>query len=154
MYNVLIMYLKHCYWSLSWWRCSKNGNHPICEVEFELKQGAVKTLIHSNGLIVMSYGSMLEVKPKFTRIRKSRFTCCSRKKLDKNISAEQALKKIVENCFSYRIWLQLPITSPKLSICTCELTSFTQCNSSFFSMDLNPAWEEQIAALFRKLGVT
>nr|WP_302685366.1 CHAD domain-containing protein [Acinetobacter lactucae] len=81
--------------------------------------------------------------------------------LNKDITAEQALKKIVENCLEQFLPNMAVIAD---GVAEAEhihqaRVSLRRLRSAFkhfsgWSGELNPLWEEQIAELFRKLGDT
>lgn len=140
----------------------------ICEVEFELKQGAVKTLIQFAQQWINRYELWLDVRSKAERgnllaLGKAVSPAVHAKSLslDKNISAEQALKKIVENCLAQFLPNMAAIAdnvaeAEHIHQARVSLRRLRSALHHFsgWSDDLNPAWEEQIAALFRKLGNT
>ncbi|QXB45915.1 CYTH and CHAD domain-containing protein [Acinetobacter seifertii] len=140
----------------------------ICEVEFELKQGAVKTLIQFAQQWINRYELWLDVRSKAERgnllaLGKAVSPAVNAKNLslDKNISAEQALKKIVENCLGQFLPNMAAIAdnvaeAEHIHQARVSLRRLRSALHHFsgWSDDLNPAWEEQIAALFRKLGNT
>ncbi|ONN50432.1 metal-binding protein [Acinetobacter genomosp. 33YU] len=140
----------------------------ICEVEFELKQGAVKTLIQFAQQWINRYELWLDVRSKAERgnllaLGKAVSPAVHAKNLslDKNISAEQALKKIVENCLGQFLPNMAAIAdnvaeAEHIHQARVSLRRLRSALHHFsgWSDDLNPAWEEQIAALFRKLGNT
>ncbi|MDK4791635.1 MAG: CHAD domain-containing protein [Acinetobacter sp.] len=140
----------------------------ICEVEFELKQGAVKTLIQFAQQWINRYELWPDVRSKAERgnllaLGKAVSPAVHAKNLslDKNISAEQALKKIVENCLAQFLPNMAAIAdnvaeAEHIHQARVSLRRLRSALHHFsgWSDDLNPAWEEQIAALFRKLGNT
>ncbi|NUF52055.1 CYTH and CHAD domain-containing protein [Acinetobacter seifertii] len=140
----------------------------ICEVEFELKQGAVKTLIQFAQQWINRYELWLDVRSKAERgnllaLGKAVSPAVHAKNLslNKNISAEQALKKIVENCLGQFLPNMAAIAdnvaeAEHIHQARVSLRRLRSALHHFsgWSDDLNPAWEEQIAALFRKLGNT
>ncbi|PJF03964.1 CYTH and CHAD domain-containing protein [Acinetobacter seifertii] len=140
----------------------------ICEVEFELKQGAVKTLIQFAQQWINRYELWLDVRSKAERgnllaLGKAVSPAVHAKNLslDKNISPEQALKKIVENCLGQFLPNMAAIAdnvaeAEHIHQARVSLRRLRSALHHFsgWSDDLNPTWEEQIAALFRKLGNT
>ncbi|TEU29052.1 CYTH and CHAD domain-containing protein [Acinetobacter seifertii] len=140
----------------------------ICEVEFELKQGAVKTLIQFAQQWINRYELWLDVRSKAERgnllaLGKAVSPAVHAKNLslNKNISAAQALKKIVENCLGQFLPNMAAIAdnvaeAEHIHQARVSLRRLRSALHHFsgWSDDLNPAWEEQIAALFRKLGNT
>jgi len=140
----------------------------ICEVEFELKQGAVKTLIQFAQQWINRYELWLDVRSKAERgnllaLGKTVSPAVHAKSLslDKDISAAQALKKIVENCLGQFLPNMAAIAdgvaeAEHIHQARVSLRRLRSALHHFsgWSDDLNPAWEEQIAALFRKLGNT
>lgn len=140
----------------------------ICEVEFELKQGAVKTLIQFAHQWIDRYELWLDVRSKAERgnllaLGKAVSPAVHAKSLnlDKDISAEQALKKIVENCLGQFLPNMAAIADEvaeaehihQARVSLRRLRSALK-HFSTWSDELNPAWEEQIAELFRQLGDT
>lgn len=140
----------------------------ICEVEFELKQGAVKTLIQFAQQWINRYTLWLDVRSKAERgnllvLGQAASPAVHAKALtlNKDINAEQALKKIVENCLGQFLPNMATIadgiaepehihqTRVSLRRLRSALKHFSE-----WSNEVNPLWEEQIAELFRQLGDT
>lgn len=140
----------------------------ICEVEFELKQGAVKTLIQFAQQWINRYELWLDVRSKAERGNllalgqaASPAVHAKNLNLDKDVSAEQALKKIVENCLGQFLPNMAAIAdgvadAEHIHQARVSLRRLRSALHHFatWSEDLNPIWEEQIAELFRKLGDT
>lgn len=140
----------------------------ICEVEFELKQGAVKTLIQFAQQWINRYALWLDVRSKAERgnllaLRQAASPAVHAKALtlNKDITAEQALKKIIENCLGQFLPNMAAIADEvaepehihQARVSLRRLRSALK-HFSGWSSELNPVWEEQIAELFRKLGDT
>ncbi|MDR2250053.1 CYTH and CHAD domain-containing protein [Acinetobacter sp.] len=140
----------------------------ICEVEFELKQGAVKTLIQFAHQWIDRYELWLDVRSKAERGNLlalgravSPAVYAKSLNLNKDISAEQALKKIVENCLGQFLPNMAAIADEvaeaehihQARVSLRRLRSALR-HFSTWSSELNPVWEEQIAELFRELGDT
>lgn len=140
----------------------------ICEVEFELKQGAVKTLIQFAQQWINRYALWLDVRSKAERgnllaLEQAASPAVHAKALtlNKDITAEQALKKIVENCLGQFLPNMAAIADGiaeaehihQARVSLRRLRSALKHFSSW-SNDVNPLWEEQIAELFRQLGDT
>lgn len=140
----------------------------ICEVEFELKQGAVKTLIQFAQQWINRYALWLDVRSKAERgnllaLGQAASPAVHAKALtlNKDITAEQALKKIIENCLGQFLPNMAAIADEvaepehihQARVSLRRLRSALKHFSSW-SSELNPVWEEQIAELFRKLGDT
>jgi len=140
----------------------------ICEVEFELKQGAVKTLIQFAQQWINRYSLWLDVRSKAERgnllaLGQAVSPAVHSKalNLDKNITAEQALKKIVDNCLGQFLPNMAAIADGvaepehihQARVSLRRLRSALK-HFSEWSNEINPRWEEQIAELFRKLGDT
>lgn len=140
----------------------------ICEVEFELKQGAVKTLIQFAQQWINRYALWLDVRSKAERgnllaLEQAASPAVHAKALtlNKDITAEQALKKIVENCLGQFLPNMAAIADGvaeaehihQARVSLRRLRSALKHFSSW-SNEVNPLWEEQIAELFRQLGDT
>lgn len=140
----------------------------ICEVEFELKQGAVKTLIQFTQQWINRYALWLDVRSKAERgnllaLEQAVSPAVHAKTLtlNKDINAEQALKKIVENCLGQFLPNMAAIADGvaeaehihQARVSLRRLRSALKHFSSW-SNEVNPLWEEQIAELFRQLGDT
>lgn len=140
----------------------------ICEVEFELKQGAVKTLIQFAQQWINRYALWLDVRSKAERgnllaLGQAASPAVHAKALtlNKDITAEQALKKIIENCLGQFLpnmaviadGVAEPEHIHQARVSLRRLRSALK-HFSGWSSELNPIWEEQIAELFRKLGDT
>jgi len=140
----------------------------ICEVEFELKQGAVKTLIQFAQQWINRYTLWLDVRSKAERgnllaLGQAASPAVHAKALtlNKDITAEQALKKIVENCLGQFLPNMAAIADGvaeaehihQARVSLRRLRSALKHFSSW-SNEVNPLWEEQIAELFRQLGDT
>lgn len=140
----------------------------ICEVEFELKQGAVKTLIQFAQQWINRYALWLDVRSKAERgnllaLGQAASPAVHAKALtlNKDITAEQALKKIIENCLGQFLPNMAAIADEvaepehihQARVSLRRLRSALK-HFSGWSGELNPVWEEQIAELFRKLGDT
>ncbi|MBJ8496172.1 CHAD domain-containing protein [Acinetobacter oleivorans] len=140
----------------------------ICEVEFELKQGAVKTLIQFAQQWINRYALWLDVRSKAERgnllaLGQAASPAVHAKALtlNKDITAEQALKKIIENCLGQFLpnmaviadGVAEPEHIHQARVSLRRLRSALK-HFSGWSGELNPVWEEQIAELFRKLGDT
>ncbi|ENV92227.1 hypothetical protein F937_01617 [Acinetobacter calcoaceticus ANC 3680] len=140
----------------------------ICEVEFELKQGAVKTLIQFAQQWINRYALWLDVRSKAERgnllaLGQAASPAVHAKALtlNKDITAEQALKKIVENCLGQFLPNMAAIADGiaeaehihQARVSLRRLRSALKHFSSW-SNEVNPLWEEQIAELFRQLGDT
>lgn len=140
----------------------------ICEVEFELKQGAVKTLIQFAQQWINRYALWLDVRSKAERgnllaLGQAASPAVHAKALtlNKDITAEQALKKIIENCLGQFLPNMAAIADEvaepehihQARVSLRRLRSALK-HFSGWSSELNPVWEEQIAELFRKLGDT
>ncbi|MEO4159597.1 MULTISPECIES: CYTH and CHAD domain-containing protein [Acinetobacter] len=140
----------------------------ICEVEFELKQGAVKTLIQFAQQWINRYSLWLDVRSKAERgnllalgLAASPAVHAKSLTLNKDITAEQALKKIVENCLGQFLPNMAVIAdgvaeAEHIHQARVSLRRLRSALKHFagWSGELNPVWEEQIAELFRKLGDT
>ncbi len=140
----------------------------ICEVEFELKQGAVKTLIQFAQQWINRYSLWLDVRSKAERgnllaLGQAASPAVHAKTLtlNKDITAEQALKKIVENCLGQFLPNMAVIAdgvaeAEHIHQARVSLRRLRSALKHFagWSSELNPVWEEQIAELFRKLGDT
>jgi inorganic triphosphatase YgiF len=140
----------------------------ICEVEFELKQGAVKTLIQFAQQWINRYALWLDVRSKAERGNLlalgqavSPAVHAKALPLNKDITAEEALKKIVDNCLGQFLPNMAAIADGvaeaehihQARVSLRRLRSALKHFSSW-SNEVNPLWEEQIAELFRKLGDT
>ncbi|MGN5753098.1 CHAD domain-containing protein [Acinetobacter calcoaceticus] len=140
----------------------------ICEVEFELKQGAVKTLIQFAQQWINRYALWLDVRSKAERgnllaLGQAASPAVHAKALtlNKDITAEQALKKIIENCLGQFLPNMAAIADEvaeaehihQARVSLRRLRSALKHFSSW-SSELNSVWEEQIAEFFRKLGDT
>ena len=140
----------------------------ICEVEFELKQGAVKTLIQFAQQWINRYTLWLDVRSKAERGNLlalgqavSPAVHAKALTLNKDITAEEALKKIVDNCLGQFLPNMAAIADGvaeaehihQARVSLRRLRSALKHFSSW-SNEVNPLWEEQIAELFRKLGDT
>jgi len=140
----------------------------ICEVEFELKQGAVKTLIQFAQQWINRYALWLDVRSKAERgnllaLGQAASPAVHAKALtlNKDITAEQALKKIVENCLGQFLPNMAAMADGvaeaehihQARVSLRRLRSALKHFSSW-SNEVNPLWEEQIAELFRQLGDT
>lgn len=140
----------------------------ICEVEFELKQGAVKTLIQFAQQWINRYALWLDVRSKAERgnllaLGQAASPAVHAKALtlNKDITAEEALKKIIENCLGQFLPNMAAIADEvaepehihQARVSLRRLRSALK-HFSGWSGELNPVWEEQIAELFRKLGDT
>ena len=140
----------------------------ICEVEFELKQGAVKTLIQFAQQWINRYALWLDVRSKAERgnllaLGQTASPAVHAKALtlNKDITAEQALKKIIENCLGQFLPNMAAIADGvaepehihQARVSLRRLRSALK-HFSGWSSELNSVWEEQIAELFRKLGDT
>ena len=140
----------------------------ICEVEFELKQGAVKTLIQFAQQWINRYTLWLDVRSKAERgnllaLGQAASPAVHAKALtlNKDITAEQALRKIVENCLGQFLPNMAAIADGvaeaehihQARVSLRRLRSALKHFSSW-SNEVNPLWEEQIAELFRQLGDT
>jgi inorganic triphosphatase YgiF len=140
----------------------------ICEVEFELKQGAVKTLIQFAQQWINRYALWLDVRSKAERGNLlalgqavSPAVHAKALTLNKDITAEEALKKIIDNCLGQFLPNMAAIADGvaeaehihQARVSLRRLRSALKHFSSW-SNEVNPLWEEQIAELFRKLGDT
>ncbi|WP_202742986.1 CYTH and CHAD domain-containing protein [Acinetobacter calcoaceticus] len=140
----------------------------ICEVEFELKQGAVKTLIQFAQQWINRYTLWLDVRSKAERGNLlalgqavSPAVHAKALTLNKDITAEEALKKIVDNCLGQFLPNMAAIADDvaeaehihQARVSLRRLRSALKYFSSW-SNEVNPVWEEQIAELFRQLGDT
>ena len=140
----------------------------ICEVEFELKQGAVKTLIQFAQQWINRYALWLDVRSKAERGNLlalgqavSPAVHAKALSLNKDITAEQALKKVVENCLGQFLPNMAAIAdgvaeAEHIHQARVSLRRLRSALKHFsgWSSELNPLWEEQIAELFRQLGDT
>lgn len=147
---------------------STDASSRICEVEFELKQGAVEHLIESAKGWVNQYSLWLDVRSKAERgsllaSAKAVSPAVHAKNLtlsDKT-PAEQVLQQIVANCLNHL----LP-NSSAIAGHVAEAEHIHQARVAIrrlrsalkhfgqWSTSIDPQWQEQLAILFRQLGAT
>jgi inorganic triphosphatase YgiF len=138
----------------------------ICEVEFELKQGAAQDLIDFAKTWVDKYQLWLDVRSKAERgnllavgKRVSPATKAKMLNLASELSAEQSLKLIVENTLN-----QILPNAAAIADGVAEADHIHQArvglrrlrsalkHFSNWSAQIDPTWENELAELFRALG--
>jgi inorganic triphosphatase YgiF len=138
----------------------------ICEVEFELKQGAAQDLIDFAKTWVDKYQLWLDVRSKAERgnllavgKRVSPATKAKMLNLESELSAEQSLKLIVENTLN-----QILPNAAAIADGVAEADHIHQArvglrrlrsalkHFSNWSAQIDPTWENELAELFRLWG--
>lgn len=138
----------------------------ICEVEFELKQGSAADLIQFAKSWVDQYQLWLDVRSKAERgnlLAQGKVVSPATKAkslyLDKDVSAEQAIKQVIENTLNHI----LPNTAA-IADGVAEADHIHQArvglrrlrsalkHFSNWSAQIDPMWESQLADIFRALG--
>ncbi|EPG40919.1 CYTH and CHAD domain-containing protein [Acinetobacter colistiniresistens] len=138
----------------------------ICEVEFELKQGSAQSLIDFAKTWVDKYQLWLDVRSKAERgnllaigKRVSPATKAKSLILDTDIRAEQALKLIIENTLNHILPNAAAIAdgvaeADHIHQARVGLRRLRSALKHFsnWSAHIDPAWESQLADIFRALG--
>ena len=138
----------------------------ICEVEFELKQGSAQDLIEFAQTWVDKYQLWLDVRSKAERgnllameKKSSPATKAKSLKLDPNLSAEQALKLVIENSLNHILPNAAAIAggvaeADHIHQARVGLRRLRSALKHFsnWSEHINPAWESELADIFRALG--
>lgn len=138
----------------------------ICEVEFELKQGSAQSLINFTKTWVDKYQLWLDVRSKAERgnllavgKQVSPATKAKSLSLEKNVSAEQAIKLIIENTLNHILPNAAAIAdgvaeADHIHQARVGLRRLRSALKHFsnWSANIDPAWESQSADIFRALG--
>ncbi|ENX36346.1 hypothetical protein F889_00508 [Acinetobacter colistiniresistens] len=138
----------------------------ICEVEFELKQGSAQSLIDFAKTWVDKYQLWLDVRSKAEQgnllaigKRVSPATKAKSLILDTDISAEQALKLMIENTLNHILPNAAAIAdgvakADHIHQARVGLRRLRSALKHFsnWSAHIDPAWESQLADIFRALG--
>ncbi|MCH4248341.1 MAG: CYTH and CHAD domain-containing protein [Acinetobacter populi] len=147
---------------------SSQTHQKICEVEFELKSGDAGTLIDFSQSWVEQYQLWLDVRSKAERgsllaagKTVSPATHAKSFVLDKQLSPEIALQKMVINCLNHLLpnlaAIAGDVAEPEhihqARVALRRLRSLLK-NFGKWSAYVNPEWEAELAALFRQLGTT
>lgn len=143
-----------------------NNQAKICEVEFELKQGSPQDLITFADIWVKKYQLWLDVRSKAERgnllavaKRVSPATKAKTLKLESDISADQAIKQIVENTLNHILPNAAAIADGvaeadhihQARVGIRRLRSALK-HFSNWSAQIDPTWENELAELFKALG--
>ncbi|MFK4204466.1 CYTH and CHAD domain-containing protein [Acinetobacter junii] len=143
-----------------------NNQAKICEVEFELKQGSPQDLITFADTWVKKYQLWLDVRSKAERgnllavaKRVSPATKAKTLKLESDISADQAIKQIVENTLNHILPNAAAIADGvaeadhihQARVGIRRLRSALK-HFSNWSTQVDESWESQLAEIFRALG--
>jgi inorganic triphosphatase YgiF len=143
-----------------------NDQAQICEVEFELKQGSPQDLITFAHTWVKKYQLWLDVRSKAERgnllavtKRVSPATKAKTLKLESDISADQAIKQIVENTLNHILPNAAAIADGvaeadhihQARVGIRRLRSALK-HFSNWSTQVDESWESQLAEIFRALG--
>lgn len=138
----------------------------ICEVEFELKQGSAQSLINFTKTWVDKYQLWLDVRSKAERgnllaMGKTVSPASKAKSLslEKNVSAEQAIKLIIENTLNHILPNAAAIAdgvaeADHIHQARVGLRRLRSALKHFsnWSAQIDPSWESQLADIFRALG--
>lgn len=138
----------------------------ICEVEFELKQGSAADLIQFSKTWVDQYQLWLDVRSKAERgnlLAQGKVVSAATKakslNLDKDVSAEQAIKQIIENTLNHILPNAAAIADSvaeadhihQARVGLRRLRSALK-HFSNWSAQIDSKWESQLADIFRALG--
>ncbi|MCU4578346.1 CHAD domain-containing protein [Acinetobacter courvalinii] len=138
----------------------------ICEVEFELKQGSAADLIQFAKTWVDQYQLWLDVRSKAERgnlLAQGKVVSPATKakslNLDKDVSAEQAIKQIIENTLNHILPNAAAIAdgvaeADHIHQARVGLRRLRSALKHFsnWSVQIDPKWENQLADIFRALG--
>lgn len=138
----------------------------ICEVEFELKQGSAADLIQFAKTWVDQYQLWLDVRSKAERgnlLAQGKVVSAATKakslNLDKDVSAEQAIKQIIENTLNHILPNAAAIAdgvaeADHIHQARVGLRRLRSALKHFsnWSAQIDPTWESQLAEIFRALG--
>lgn len=138
----------------------------ICEVEFELKQGSAQELIQFAKTWVDQYQLWLDVRSKAERgnlLAQGKVVSAATKakslNLDKDVSAEQAIKQIIENTLNHILPNAAAIAdgvaeADHIHQARVGLRRLRSALKHFsnWSAQIDPMWESQLAEIFRALG--
>lgn len=138
----------------------------ICEVEFELKQGSAADLIQFAKTWVDQYQLWLDVRSKAERgnlLAQGKVVSAATKakslNLDKDVSAEQAIKQIIENTLNHILPNAAAIAdgvaeADHIHQARVGLRRLRSALKHFsnWSAQIDPKWESQLAEIFRALG--
>lgn len=138
----------------------------ICEVEFELKQGSAADLIQFAKTWVDQYQLWLDVRSKAERgnlLAQGKVVSAATKaktlNLDKDVSAEQAIKQIIENTLNHILPNAAAIAdgvaeADHIHQARVGLRRLRSALKHFsnWSAQIDPTWESQLADIFRALG--
>lgn len=138
----------------------------ICEVEFELKQGSAANLIQFAKTWVDQYQLWLDVRSKAERgnlLAQGKVVSAATKakslNLDKDVSAEQAIKQIIENTLNHILPNAAAIAdgvaeADHIHQARVGLRRLRSALKHFsnWSAQIDPMWESQLADIFRALG--
>ncbi|ENX36637.1 CYTH and CHAD domain-containing protein [Acinetobacter courvalinii] len=138
----------------------------ICEVEFELKQGSAADLIQFAKTWVDQYQLWLDVRSKAERgnlLAQGKVVSAATKakslNLDKDVSAEQAIKQIIENTLNHILPNAAAIAdgvaeADHIHQARVGLRRLRSALKHFsnWSAQIDPKWESQLADIFRALG--
>ncbi|ENX04667.1 CYTH and CHAD domain-containing protein [Acinetobacter courvalinii] len=138
----------------------------ICEVEFELKQGSAQELIQFAKTWVDKYQLWLDVRSKAERgnlLAQGKVVSAATKakslNLDKDVSAELAIKQIIENTLNHILPNAAAIAdgvaeADHIHQARVGLRRLRSALKHFsnWSAQIDPTWESQLADIFRALG--
>jgi inorganic triphosphatase YgiF len=138
----------------------------ICEVEFELKQGSAQDLIEFAQTWVEKYQIWLDVRSKAERgnllamgKKASAATKAKSLQLEPNLSAEQALKQVIENSLNHILPNAAAIAggvaeADHIHQARVGLRRLRSALKHFsnWSAQIDPTWENELAELFKALG--
>lgn len=138
----------------------------ICEVEFELKQGSAQELIQFAKTWVDKYQLWLDVRSKAERgnlLAQGKVVSAATKakslNLDKDVSAELAIKQIIENTLNHILPNAAAIAdgvaeADHIHQARVGLRRLRSALKHFsnWSAQIDPMWESQLADIFRALG--
>ncbi|MCU4390260.1 CHAD domain-containing protein [Acinetobacter courvalinii] len=138
----------------------------ICEVEFELKQGSAADLIQFSKTWVDQYQLWLDVRSKAERgnlLAQGKVVSAATKakslNLDKDVSAEQAIKQIIENTLNHILPNAAAIAdgvaeADHIHQARVGLRRLRSALKHFsnWSAQIDSKWESQLADIFRALG--
>lgn len=138
----------------------------ICEVEFELKQGSAADLIQFAKTWVDQYQLWLDVRSKAERgnlLAQGKVVSAATKakslNLDKDVSAEQAIKQIIENTLNHILPNAAAIAdgvaeADHIHQARVGLRRLRSALKHFsnWSAQIDLKWESQLADIFRALG--